>query len=311
MFDLESGENSKVSIDLDRIGAKLERGGRLEPADIDALIETHDLLSLGTLADTRRRALHGNRATFVRVAEVPADGDLGSQPQIPEAAGEVRIVGHPTDLDQAVMVTQQVVAAAGGTPVTGFALDELEAMSGGDSQRLVEALMALRSAGLALIAEARVARLNGTAVLDIVSRAELRVARLTLGDPTENALTLVRQIVAWGSAVASVYAFVPLPQRGGSQSSTGYRDVRQVALARLLVDNIVSIQVDWSLHGPKLAQVALTFGANDVDAVSSIDSMENGWRRSPLEEIKRNISAAALVPVQRNGRFETLEAEVG
>ena len=80
--------------------------------------------------------------------------------------------------------------------------------------------------------------------------------------------------------------------------------MRQVALARLLVDNIDSIQVDWSVYGPKLAQVALAFGADDVDAVSPIDSIELGWRRAPLEEIVRNISAAGLAPVQRNGRFE-------
>ena len=82
--------------------------------------------------------------------------------------------------------------------------------------------------------------------------------------------------------------------------------MRQVALARLLVDNIQSIQVDWRIYGPKLAQVALAFGANDVDGVSPVDSLEHGRRRAPLEEITQNIRAASLVPVQRNGRFETL-----
>ena len=38
-----------------------------------------------------------------------------------------------------------------------------------------------------------------------------------------------------------------------------------LALARLLVDNIDSIQVDWGRYGAKLAQVALIFGADDVD----------------------------------------------
>jgi aminodeoxyfutalosine synthase len=90
----------------------------------------------------------------------------------------------------------------------------------------------------------------------------------------------------------------------GPRPSTGYDDLRRVALARLVVDNIGSIQVDWRLYGPKLAQVALTFGADDVDAVSPIDALEHGWRRAPLEEITRNVSAAALVPVERNGRFE-------
>ena len=42
----------------------------------------------------------------------------------------------------------------------------------------------------------------------------------------------------------------------------GFDDVKQVALARLLVSNIDSIQVDWPLYGPKLAQVALSVGAD-------------------------------------------------
>ena len=51
--------------------------------------------------------------------------------------------------------------------------------------------------------------------------------------------------------------------------TTGFDDVKRVALARLVVDNIPSIQVDWALYGPKLAQVALTVGADDVDGVSA------------------------------------------
>ena len=98
--------------------------------------------------------------------------------------------------------------------------------------------------------------------------------------------------------------FAPLPRTVAQRPSTGYDDVRQVALARLVVDNIESVQIDWGLHGPKLAQLALTFGANDFDSVSPADSVEQGWRRAPLEEITRNITAASFVPVERNGHFE-------
>jgi 2-iminoacetate synthase ThiH len=63
------------------------------------------------------------------------------------------------------------------------------------------------------------------------------------------------------------------------------------------------VQVDWQLYGPKLAQVALTFGADDVDGVSPVDEAPEGKRRSPLEEIRRNILAASGEPVERDGRF--------
>ena len=109
------------------------------------------------------------------------------------------------------------------------------------------------------------------------------------------------------AAAGVVRAFAPLPRVStGSWPSTGYDDVKQVALARLLVDNIDSIQVDWALYGPKLAQVALTFGADDVDAVSATDTPERGSRRAALAEIRRNIEAAAFIPLERNGRFEVM-----
>jgi aminodeoxyfutalosine synthase len=84
--------------------------------------------------------------------------------------------------------------------------------------------------------------------------------------------------------------------------------VKHVALARIVVDNIPSIQVDWSLYGPKLAQVALTVGADDVDGVSPDDDLSQGPRRSPLEEVRRNIQAAGQEPVERNGRFDLVSS---
>ncbi len=88
--------------------------------------------------------------------------------------------------------------------------------------------------------------------------------------------------------------------------TTGYDDVKRVALARLVVTNVPTIQIDWQLYGPKLAQVALTVGADDVDAVSAEDDESRGLRRAPIEEIRRNIRAAGQEPLERNGRFETL-----
>jgi aminodeoxyfutalosine synthase len=79
--------------------------------------------------------------------------------------------------------------------------------------------------------------------------------------------------------------------------------VKTIAVARLLVDNIESIQVDWPLYGPKLAQVGLTFGADDVDGVSPLEETGEGRRRAPLEEIRRNITAASGEPIERDGLF--------
>ena len=91
----------------------------------------------------------------------------------------------------------------------------------------------------------------------------------------------------------------------GNQPSTGYDDVRTIALARLICRTIPSIQVDWRLYGPKLAQVAIAYGADDIDRVAGVAAGDLGRRRSPREEIERNIRAAFAEPVERNGRYET------
>jgi aminodeoxyfutalosine synthase len=90
--------------------------------------------------------------------------------------------------------------------------------------------------------------------------------------------------------------------------STGYDDTKLVALAALLVDGVDRVQVDWRQHGAKLSQVALVFGANDLDGVPVSDDAPLGPRRAPLEEVRRNILAASLTPVARTGRFEPVPA---
>jgi len=96
----------------------------------------------------------------------------------------------------------------------------------------------------------------------------------------------------------------PLPSALDSlRPTTGYEDVKSVALARLAAPNIPDVQVDWLRYGPKLAQVALTFGANDVDNVQGSDDAPDGRRRAPLEEVRRNIQAAGFEAAERDGRF--------
>ena len=79
-----------------------------------------------------------------------------------------------------------------------------------------------------------------------------------------------------------------------------------MALTRLLLPSVPSVQVDWTLYGPKLAQVALTMGADDLDAVTAEDDAPDGRRRAPLEEVLRNIRAAGLTPCERDGAYRRL-----
>ena len=289
---------------LEAIGARLRAGGRLARGDAEALAETPDLVALGALADERRQALRGERVTFVRVAEVDVETDGPDPAGLPPRAGEVRLAGRPTDVGAAAAAARRWCETAGRTPVTGYVLDDLVDLCRADASAVREALGALREAGLARVAEARADRHDDPRWMVVAAEEGVPVARLTVASADSDGREVAGRIAGWGSGVAGVRAYAPLPRVARPQPSTGYDDLRRVALARLVVDNIDSIQVDWRLYGPKLAQVALAFGADDVDAVSAIDTLEQGWRRAPLEEITRNVSAASRVPVERNGRFE-------
>ena len=295
-----------MSEDLSTIARKIAEGGALDERDWQRLVGTRDLIALGVAADDARRRRHADRVTFVQVLDVSLDTATNEEP-LPGQAGELRLIGRPASVAAAVAAVRAVAARAGSVPVTGFALEDLQGLCGHEAGRLGEVLIELREAGLALVSEVGVDTLTEPEpVFDVLRASGLTVARLTLGDVAgEAAFPLVRRVAMWHGAGSVCRSFAPLPQVEPSPPTTGHSDLRQVALARLLVDNIDSIQVDWARHGPKLAQVALTFGADDVDAVSA-ETDDLGWRRSPREEVRRNIVAAGFAAVRRNGRFETL-----
>ena len=274
-------------------------------SEIAALASSHDIIQLGMLADDIRRAKHGARTTFVRVADVAATPQADAT--WPSAAGEIRIVGTPGDRGAAGARVAEIASRACGVPVSGFSLADLEAMAAADRAPLRAVLEELRAAGLELVADAPFDRLTDPRLaVEAANMAGLVVARLTIHQlPAVDPAALFKAVAQLQRDVAVVRVFAPLAQRTNPAApTTGYDDVKRVALARIVVDNVSTIQVDWSRYGPKLAQVALTVGADDIDAVSPSDEAPEGRRRAPLEDVRRNIAAAGLEAVERNGRFE-------
>ena len=297
-----------MSEELTAVTRKIGAGAALDDRDWQVLTATRDLIALGVAADEARRRRHADRVTFVQVHDVSVDAATSEAP-LPVQAGELRVTGRPASGASAVAAVRAVAARGGAVPVTGFALDHLLGLCGGEVGRLGELLVELREAGLALVSEVAADTLaDPEPVFEVLQGSELTVARVTLGDAVgEAAGLLVRRVARWDGAGMVCRTVAPLPRVEPAAPSTGYSDLRQVALVRLLIDNIDSLQVDWSRHGPKLAQVALTFGADDVDAVPAAEPDDLGWRRSPREEVRRNIVAAGFTAVRRNGCFETLD----
>ena len=282
--------------------------------DPRTILSSPDLIAAGVQGDEVRRAMHGARTTFVRVFEVHVDAIPAAAPQ-GLAAGEVRIVGRAADAGAALAAVTAAAAIAGAVPLTGFSLTDLRELAP-EREAFTALCSKLHTAGLAAIADVA---LDRGAVADLAesvlaARAGgLAVERLTVhAQPAEDEridaqLDTLDRARSLQDRVGGFRAFAPLPRSMSmTQPTTGYADLKLVAAARIVVANIDSIQVDWPLYGPKLAQVALTVGADDVDGVLAVDPGVLGTRRSPLEEIKHNIRVAALDAVERNGRFERL-----
>ena len=292
-------------IAFDAFMERIERGGRLTPAEIEDLAGTPDILSLGMLADTLRRRLHGTRVTFLRVAELSFDAV--SAGGMTAAAREVRLTGTPADLDSAVAAVETVKTVSGDRTVAGFTWVDVDRWSAGTSAERV--LARLKRAGLDAIAELALDRINDPAgVVQSLKNAGFERLRLTIGKaPAEGRPSLLVRAAELQDACGVIQSINPLPMAlAAFRPTTGYEDVKMVALARLAAPNVPSIQVDWQRYGPKLAQVALTFGADDLDGISASDEAPEGRRRAPRAEIERNVAAAGFSPIERDGRFNAL-----
>jgi aminodeoxyfutalosine synthase len=174
---------------------------------------------------------------------------------------------------------------------------------------MAQVLSQLRSAGLDAIGDLRLDDMSDpVSAVHRLADAGFRQLRLSITKaPPDVRADLFLRADELHEARGCIQAINPLPlSLGAFRPTTGYEDVKMVALARLAAPTVPSIQVDWRLYGPKLAQVALTFGADDVDGVSALDEAPEGRRRAPLAEIRRNIEAAGLVPVERDGRFAVI-----
>jgi aminodeoxyfutalosine synthase len=112
-------------------------------------------------------------------------------------------------------------------------------------------------------------------------------------------------------------AFIPLayhPENnymGLKYHTTGVDDLRHIAASRLVLDNIPHIKAYWVMVTPKLAQVALRFGADDMDGTiveEKIYHMAGAGTSQQLSrpELERIVREAGFVPVERGTLYDPI-----
>ena len=93
--------------------------------------------------------------------------------------------------------------------------------------------------------------------------------------------------------------------------TTGLTDIRQVAVGRLLLDNFAHIKAYWQMLTPKIAQIALRFGADDLDGTVIEEKIyHDAGATTPQgmtrKELCRLITEAGRVPVERDTLYHAV-----
>ena len=93
---------------------------------------------------------------------------------------------------------------------------------------------------------------------------------------------------------------------------TGYADLRNIAVSRLLLDNFPHIKAYWIMLSPAIAQIALRFGANDLDGTVVEEKIYHDAGAVTSEftsraDLERLIRAAGRVPVERDTLYNPVD----
>ena len=88
-------------------------------------------------------------------------------------------------------------------------------------------------------------------------------------------------------------------------------DIKQIAVGRLMLDNFPHIKSYWQMVTPKMAQISLRFGADDIDGTVVEEKIYHdagattpqGMRRADLVRL---ITEAGRVPFERDTMYRAV-----
>jgi len=135
-----------------------------------------------------------------------------------------------------------------------------------------------------------------------------------MGETTEQRVEHLMRIRDLQDEGHGFTAFIPWsfqPNRTDLEmpAASGVEYLRIMALARLVLDNIDHFQAGWVTEGPDLAQLALTFGADDFGGVLMEEKVVRATGVSYDVNLERIISAIedlGMTPTQRTTQYELL-----
>jgi cyclic dehypoxanthinyl futalosine synthase len=96
----------------------------------------------------------------------------------------------------------------------------------------------------------------------------------------------------------------------GGEETGAFDYLRTLAISRLALDNFKNIQCSWLTQGPKIGQVGLRFGANDIGGTTIEENVVTAagvrFRSMPADELAHLIRQAGFEPAQRDTYYRIL-----
>jgi aminodeoxyfutalosine synthase len=87
--------------------------------------------------------------------------------------------------------------------------------------------------------------------------------------------------------------------------TTGFNDVREIAVSHLMLDNIPHIKAYWVMMTPQIAQIAQRFGADDIDGTLVEERIYHDAGATTSQNLRRSdlmrlIREAGREPLERD-----------
>jgi aminodeoxyfutalosine synthase len=99
---------------------------------------------------------------------------------------------------------------------------------------------------------------------------------------------------------------------GHVDTTTGFMDLKNIAIARLLLDNIEHIKAYWIMMTPRIAQIAQRFGADDIDGTVVEERIYHDAGATTSQSLRRAellrlIQEAGREPFERDTLYRPVE----
>ncbi|HWQ40416.1 MAG TPA: aminofutalosine synthase MqnE [Desulfosporosinus sp.] len=280
--------------ELSDLVEKVEKGEQLDFEAGVRMIDSRDILALGYMANLVRERKNGNQTYFIVNRHLNHTNDLQAftlaleeiattaRNARQETIAEIHIDGglnYELPFGYYIETLQRVKNIFPQVCIQAFTAVDVEYFTQITGLGVSEVLQCLIEAGLDSLSG------GGTEVFfprwleiqEVAHRLGMRTnASLLYGhrESTGEQIDQLLQLRTLQDRTGGFQTFSPLPVCSidvklegnmGVENTTGFEDLKMLAISRILLDNFDHIKTFWIMLGPKLAQVSLAFGVDDLE----------------------------------------------